>query len=180
MRNKKLLPSKSLEHKLFADGYKQIIAIDEVGVGCLAGPVVVCAIAFSRTFFQTPHLKLNSVRDSKLLSSAQRQRLAAELLKVASIKYKICYCRPATIDRINIYQATRTAMRRAIRKLTTTSSKLKTIILVDGPHKIIGTTLPQLAITKGDRRVVPNPPARPCLRRTASARQDRGVPAGRS
>ncbi|MEK7154420.1 MAG: ribonuclease HII, partial [Patescibacteria group bacterium] len=69
-------------------------------------------------------------------------------------------CLPKTIDKINIYQATRLAMRRAIRKLVyrkqrpkTPNLKLKTIVLVDGKTKIAGLDIPQMAIVKGDRKV---------------------------
>ncbi len=159
------LPHKTIERRLFRDGYRFVIGVDEVGMGCLAGPVVVCAVALSPDF---PHIA--GIRDSKLLSKKQRETLAFELKK-RKIRFQISLCYPRTIDKINIYQAARKAMRRAIARLATpldppylkggskNSSPLEArgaggvVVLVDGPHKISGLNLPQLAIIKGDRTV---------------------------
>lgn len=154
-----ILPNKNLERKLLRN-YIKIIAVDEVGMGCLAGPVVVCAVMLDYNFFNKDHRKLSGVRDSKLLSAKQREKFASELLKVPSLKFKISYCYPKTIDKINIYQAARKAMKRAVlkvqnEKLKTKNNglKSKTIILVDGPHKISGINLDQIPVVKGDRKV---------------------------
>ena len=167
------LPGKTLEKKLLNSGYDQVIGIDEVGMGCLAGPVVVCAVAFNKKFFQLKdghsrvNKKLQGVRDSKLLLPHQREKFAIELLKEKSLRFKIAYCFPKTIDKINIYQAARLAMRRAItrlvysqesivhrkKKLLANDHKLKTVVLVDGPHKIDGLKMEQRAIVKGDQKV---------------------------
>src|SRR3989338_6380304 len=130
------LPSKSLERKLFADGYKQIIGIDEVGMGCLAGPVVVCAVSLNKDFYKKSHKKLRRLRDSKMLLPHQRENFARELLKFKNLKFKISYCYPKTIDKLNIYQAA-----------------IKAIVLIDGKTRIQGLLLEQLAIVKGDRKV---------------------------
>ena len=45
------LPSKNFERNLFKQGFKNIAAIDEVGVGCLAGPVVVCSVMIDKKIF---------------------------------------------------------------------------------------------------------------------------------
>ncbi len=144
------LPSKTLEHKLFADGYGWVIGVDEVGMGALAGPVVVCAASFNKDFFKKSHKKLQWLRDSKQLLPHQREKFAAELLKEKNFQYQISYCYPKTIDKINIYQAARRAMKRAVTKLTDLS---KVVVLVDGKTKIQGMPLEQLAVVKGDRKV---------------------------
>lgn len=146
------LPNKTLEKSLFNKGYKRIIAVDEVGMGSLAGPVVVAAVSFDKKFFRKKHKNLHWLRDSKLLAPHQRQNFVRELLKEKSLKYRIGYCFPKTIDRMNIYQAARLAMRRAINRFLKIR-KLKTIILVDGPNKIKGLELRQMPIIKGDRKV---------------------------
>lgn len=111
------------------------------------------------------------MRDSKLLQADKREEYAKELFKIKNLKFKICYCYPKTIDNLNIYQAARFAMARAISKLVS-SSKYKvlsakkrlrilntkylipdTIILVDGPYKIKNLNMEQIAIVKGDRKV---------------------------
>ena len=151
------LPSKTLERKLFADGYGYVIAVDEVGMGCLAGPVVVCAVAFDKKFFKKNHQRLNWLRESKLLLPHQRERFAVKLLKEKNLQYQISYCYPKTIDKLNIYQAARKAMRRAIGKLINNRGALlqqgAPVVLVDGKTKIQGMPLDQLAIVKGDRKV---------------------------
>jgi len=159
------LPHKTLEKKLFANGYRRVIGVDEVGMGCLAGPVVVCAVSFNKKFFRKSHKKLCWLRDSKLLLPRQREKFVGELLKEKELKFQISYSFPKTIDRLNIYQAARLAMKRAVKKvvsgqwpvarkkLNTKHLPLKTIVLVDGKTEITGLNLPQLPIVKGDRKV---------------------------
>src|SRR3989344_691224 len=111
------LPQKTLERKLFRIGYKYIIAVDEVGVGPLAGPVTVCAVLVTSRFFSRQNKKLYGVRDSKLLSAKQREIFAEELKKDKNIKFALAYSHVRMIDKINIYRATRRAMRRAVNRL---------------------------------------------------------------
>ncbi len=122
-------------------------------MGCLAGPVVVCAVAFSGKFYASSHRKLHWLRDSKLLTAAQRERFAAVLLKDKGLRYRIGYCFPKVIDRLNIYQAARLAMRRAIHKLKVKSSKSKVMVLVDGKTAIHGLGLEQTPVVGGDHKV---------------------------
>lgn len=165
------LPRKTLEKKLFADGYRLIYAVDEVGMGCLAGPVVVCAVAMTNQFYKKTHKKLRWIRDSKLLQAKQREVFSAELLKEKDLVYAVSFCSPKIIDKINIYNAARLAMRRAIARLAicyklqalsknlkslqhkTYSLKIKSIVLIDGPYKISKINLEQMPIVKGDRKV---------------------------
>src|SRR3989344_8619784 len=163
------LPNKSLERKLFKSGYGVVYGMDEVGMGCLAGPVVVCAVALGKEFFNNKYKNLQGITDSKLLQAKQREKFALELLKIKDIKYKIRCAYPNTIDRLNIYNASREAMRRAIKKLVLSSryyekdlknhntkykiQNPKSIVLVDGPHKIPKLGMDQVAITKGDQKV---------------------------
>ncbi len=151
------LPNKTLERNLFKSGYRLIYAVDEVGMGCLAGPVVVCAVAITNAFYNKHHKKLHWIRDSKLLQIKQREIFSAELLKEKDLVYALSYCYPKTIDKLNIYNAARFAMRRAVAKLTPSVQSLvlniKSIVLVDGKYKIKDLKMEQLAIVKGDRKV---------------------------
>lgn len=162
------VPQKTLERKYLESGYDLVIGVDEVGMGCLAGPVVVCAVAFDKKFFEKSHHKLHWLRDSKLLLPKKREEFAAQLWKDKNLRFKICYCFPKTIDKINIYQAARKAMKRAVNKvsgfrfqvltnkknpLQPKSYNLKTVVLVDGKTKIAGLKFDQQAIIKGDRKV---------------------------
>lgn len=162
------LPQKIIERKFLKAGYQKIIAVDEVGMGSLAGPVVVCAIMFNKNFFKKRHPKLYRLRDSKTLSARQREFFAKNLTNIKDLCYRISYCFPVTIDRLNIYQAARLAMKRAIKKLfargrpgdtkrkmpKTLNQKSKIIVLIDGPNKITGLDLKQVPIVKGDRKVL--------------------------
>lgn len=164
------LPHKTLEKKLFASGYSLVFAVDEVGMGCLAGPVVVCAVGFKKKFFNRKHKELQRLRDSKLLQPKQREEYASKLVANKDIQFQLACVYPKTIDRINVYQASREAMRRAIKKLVVSSKyhvlrgredhntkyiiqNTKTVVLVDGPHKIAGLGIDQIPIIKGDRKV---------------------------
>lgn len=146
------LPHKTLERNLFKSGYRLIYAIDEVGMGCLAGPVVVCAVAITNAFYNKHHKKLQGVRDSKLLQAKQRELFSTELLKEKDLVYALAYAHPKTIDRLNIYQASRLAMRNAVKKIKP-QFDLKSITLVDGNKKIPELKGEQMAIVKGDRKV---------------------------
>jgi ribonuclease HII len=146
------LPYKTLEKKLFANGYLLVCGVDEVGMGCLAGPVVVCAVAVTNHFYSKHHKKLKWLRESKLLQPNQREKFSEELLKEKDLVYAISSASPQTIDKINIYQASRLAMRSAIKKIRPAYS-LKNIILVDGNKKIPNLKGEQMPIVKGDRKV---------------------------
>ena len=144
------IPSKTVERELFRDGYRSIIAVDEVGMACLAGPVTVCAVRIDPAFIGRTHRQLAWLRDSKLLSPDQRERYADALMLNSELSFRVASCSPRTIDRMNIYQASRHAMRRAIRALMTDAP---TMVLVDGNKRIQGIGLEQRPIVGGDRSV---------------------------
>lgn len=146
------LPHKTLERKLFKSGYRYVFGVDEVGMGCLAGPVVVCAVAMTNHFYNKHHAKLKWLRESKLLLPHQREKFSAELLKEKDLAYSISTISPKIIDKINIYQSARLGMKNAIKKLKP-NIDLKTIVLVDGKTKIKGVDYEQMAIVKGDRKI---------------------------
>jgi len=137
---------------LFKSGYRLVYAVDEVGMGCLAGPVVVCAVAMTNTFYKKHHKKLHWIRDSKLLQAKDREKFSSELLKEKDLVYALAYSYPKTIDKLNIYNAARHAMRQAIKKLKPNLS-LRSIVLVDGKTKIKDLNMEQMSIIKGDRKV---------------------------
>ena len=96
-----------------------VIGVDEVGRGALAGPVVVCATAFT----QIPDD--DEVRDSKLLPPRRREAVASRL-RSSGIRWVMCEGWPIGIDRINILEATRLAMTSAARTLMTPRSVIVT------------------------------------------------------
>lgn len=150
------MPTKIIEKRLFAKGCKYVIGVDEVGMGCLAGPVVVCAAAATPEFYKHVGRKLSGIKDSKLLSESQRETFADTLLNARGFRYQLSVCHPKTIDRLNIYQAARHAMRRSIGKLVAGLSVRAgegPYVLVDGNREISGLKLSQKAIIKGDQKI---------------------------
>lgn len=146
------LPSKQIEKRIFKSGYDLIIGVDEVGVGSLAGPAVVCAVAITNNFYNKNHHKLRGLRDSKLLQAKYREKFAEQLKKENDFTFVIASSSNKEIDKLNIYQATRKAMRKAVEQLES-NFPLRKIVLVDGNTKIKGLEMEQRAIVKGDRKV---------------------------
>lgn len=87
-----------------------VAGVDEVGRGCLAGPVYAAAVLFR------PGREVVGLRDSKQLSAARRQALAPKI-RAAALTWAIGRAEVEEIDRINILQATFLAMRRAVQAL---------------------------------------------------------------
>lgn len=121
-------------------GYAQVAGIDEAGRGPLAGPVVAAAVILQ------PDLPLIGVNDSKKLTERQRERLF-EQIKLQALAVGVGIVDAATIDRINILQATRQAMLEAVQQLALQPDML----LIDGITPI-ATQLPQQTIKQGDQR----------------------------
>ncbi|WKZ26997.1 MAG: ribonuclease HII [Candidatus Paceibacterota bacterium] len=142
-----ITPTTERELILCASGYERVIGVDEVGRGCLAGPVVVCAFSCSAESLASP---LAGVRDSKLLSPRQRTRIAEELRKLPGVSIAIVEESSATIDRVNILRATDMAMRGAVVSVLTSH---KSMVLLDGSHTVPDLPCAQEAIVGGDRNV---------------------------
>lgn len=117
--------------------------VDEVGRGCLFGPVVAAAVIIPRG--QTKRLRQAGVTDSKRLS-AKRRKLLYDLI-IEHTDSHIGWSSVREIDRINILQASLLAMKRAIARLNTTPR----LCLIDGNRKIPNLDLPQKTVIKGDQ-----------------------------
>jgi ribonuclease HII len=126
------------EQELFQKGYKFIAGCDEVGRGPLAGPVVAAAVILD------PDRTIPGLNDSKQLSMKKRLELD-KLIKKYAIDYAIAYIWPKEIDRINIYQASKKAMIKAIEKLV-----VKPEFILSDAMKLQNQTIPYQAIIKGD------------------------------
>lgn len=113
--------------------------LDEVGRGCLAGPVVAAAVILPRDY---AHPVLN---DSKQLSRSQRENLRTDIERDA-VAWAVTEVSPADIDRINILQASFLAMHRAVDALTVRPEHL----LVDGNRFVPYPMIPHTCIVKGD------------------------------
>lgn len=95
----RLDPDFAEERVLWSRGYRHVAGIDEVGRGCLAGPVTSAAVILP------PDWCPRGLRNSKLLKAEERRRLAAEIRERA-LAWSIAFVGPDLIDRINILQAT--------------------------------------------------------------------------
>ncbi len=132
--------TRHLENRWRRRGFLRVAGVDEVGRGCLAGPVVAAAVILD------PARRVPGLRDSKLLSASQRDRLQ-ELIVERAEAWAIGEASVDEIDRINIHKASLEAMRRAVGALPAVPD----VVLVDG-FRIPGLTLPQEAIVHGDAR----------------------------
>ncbi len=136
----------SIEQSKYADGFKYVIGVDEVGRGPLAGPVVASAVCFESKLF---YPWWDEIFDSKKVSAKKREELAHSIsefslnsIGVASVE---------EIEELNILEASFLAMKRAVEKLSIDLSSA--IILVDGKFTIPEFTAEQKAFIKGDSSV---------------------------
>lgn len=131
------------ENRAFKSGFKNIACIDEVGRGCLAGDVVACAIIMPQG------LKLEGVKDSKKLSAKKREMLYDQILSCA-VAYGIGRVDSNVIDKINIKEGTRLAMKIAVENLKDKDGNLveADYLLIDAEK--VDLQIHQEAIVKGD------------------------------
>ena len=115
--------------------------VDEVGRGCLAGPVFAAAVILD------PNNTIANLKDSKLLTASMREKIASTI-KEKSLAWAIASASVREIENINILQASLLASQRAINKLKIIPQK----VLIDGIHtpKI---AIPCVAIPQGDRKI---------------------------
>jgi ribonuclease HII len=128
----------SYENTARAKGYENIIGVDEAGRGPLAGPVVAAAVSLAPGWF------LEEINDSKMLSPRVRAKLFP-IIKKNSLGYGVGIVDVATIDRINILQASLLAMKYAVEAVPIKAN----LLLIDG-NKPIDTQIDQWTIVKGD------------------------------
>jgi ribonuclease HII len=143
-------PERKRENELRALGHSLIIGVDEAGRGPLAGPVVAAAVALPVDFEEAQVAKLH---DSKQVSEAERERLFESLTR--SVAWGVAEVDAATIDSINIRQASWLAMRNAVTNLLERSASTcraeDRFVLIDGLGYGDGPW-PYEALVKGDAR----------------------------
>ena len=127
------------EKKIYSEGYEYIAGTDEVGRGCIAGPVYACAIIMKKDSV------IPGVNDSKKLTDKKRRELFPKILSEA-VSYAVVSIDNNKIDEINILEASRLAMEEAIKKLSVKPD----YILTDAMK--IHTDIPYIDIIKGDIR----------------------------
>jgi ribonuclease HII len=131
---------RTLENALRRVGFCHVAGVDEVGRGCLAGPVVAAAVILH------PDRHISGVCDSKLVPAEERERLCVQIVRSA-IAWAVGVAEPKEIDDINIHQASLIAMRRAVLGL----APLPDVVLVDA-FRIPDLPMAQRGVLHGDRR----------------------------
>ena len=131
---------RTLENAMRRWGFYRVAGCDEVGRGCLAGPVVAAAVILD------PDRYIAGVCDSKTITAAERERLYGVITRKA-LAWSVASADPAEIDTINIHQASLQAMRRAVLAL----APLPDCVLVDA-FRIPDLPLAQRGVLHGDRR----------------------------
>ena len=127
-----------IEKQLWNDGFKRIMGLDEVGRGCLAGPVVAAGVILDQ------NTRIEGIRDSKALSIKDREEIAVEIKKKA-LFWTIQECSPIEIDELNILWASIKAMV----KCSESHNAEPDYLLVDG-NKFTSSLIPYTCVVKGD------------------------------
>lgn len=131
----------TIERDLRAQKGPLLAGVDEVGRGPIAGPVVACAV-----IMPPDQRAIAGVDDSKRLTHEQRVRLAVKIRERA-VAFAIGAASVREIDRVNIYQASVLAMRRALSRLGVTPDH----VLIDG-RAMRTLPVPHTAVVHGDAR----------------------------
>jgi ribonuclease HII len=134
---KKLKCTTKFEKEAWGAGARLVAGVDEVGRGCLFGPVVAAAVILD------PNYRIRGLRDSKLLPEKRREELA-QRIREHSIAIAVAAVDSARIDQLNIYHASRLAMLDAVSKL----SPVPDYLLIDAVK--IDFECPQRPIIHGD------------------------------
>jgi len=131
---------RTLENAMHRWGFYRVAGCDEVGRGCLAGPVVAAAVILD------PERSIPGVCDSKMITPAERERLYGVITRMA-LAWSVASAPAGEIDDINIHQASLRAMRRAVLAI----APLPDLVLVDA-FRIPELSIAQRAVLHGDRR----------------------------
>jgi ribonuclease HII len=130
---------RTLENAARRWGFYRVAGCDEVGRGCLAGPVVAGAVILD------PDRHIPGLADSKALTAAERERLY-DLITARALAWSVAAAQPTEIDTINIHQASLQAMRRAVMAI----APLPDLVLVDA-FRIPDILIAQRGVVHGDR-----------------------------
>jgi ribonuclease HII len=131
---------RTLENAIRRMGFVNVAGVDEVGRGCLAGPVVAAAVVLN------PLRYVPRVCDSKTVTALERDHLYDRITRTA-VSWGVAAAEPDEIDRINIHQASLRAMQRAVLAL----APVPDFVLVDA-FRIPDLLMAQRAVIHGDSR----------------------------
>jgi ribonuclease HII len=131
---------RTVENSIRRMGFVPVAGVDEVGRGCLAGPVVAAAVVLD------PGRYVARVCDSKTVTPLERERLYERIIR-AAVTWAVAGAEPEEIDRLNIHQASLRAMQRAVARLVPSPD----FVLVDA-FRIPDLPMAQRAVVHGDSR----------------------------
>ena len=131
---------RTLENSLRRMGFNYVAGVDEVGRGCLAGPVLAGAVILD------PDRYIPRICDSKTVTALEREELYRKITR-AAIAWSVAACDPGEIDSINIHQASLRAMQRAVLSLV----PLPDVVIVDA-FRIPALPMAQKGVVHGDAR----------------------------
>jgi ribonuclease HII len=131
---------RTLENAARRWGFYRVAGCDEVGRGCLAGPVMAGAVILD------PDRHIPGLADSKTINAAERERLF-EIITRKALAWSVAAAEPTEIDAINIHQASLQAMRRAVMAI----APLPDLVLVDA-FRIPDILIAQRGVLHGDRK----------------------------
>jgi ribonuclease HII len=140
MKKNQVTDRLKFERQLWDEGFERIMGLDEVGRGCLAGPVVAAGVVFK------PNAYLPEIRDSKTMSEKERIELAA-IIKKEALLWSVQEGSISEINKLNILWASLQTMQKCVDAVTMEPDYL----LVDG-NRFIKTLKPYTCLVKGDDR----------------------------
>jgi len=148
LKQKLLLELPKIDQRYFENdlgnkGISVVAGVDEVGRGCLAGPVLAASVILPS------NCGIQGINDSKKLSPKERDRLFDIIIDKA-VAYGVGVVEAAEIDRINILQATLKAMSISLESLNVKPQ----FVLIDGNQALKDCKIPQKVIVKGDSRSI--------------------------
>ncbi len=149
-----MAPSLTLEKDFFSQGIKSLAGIDEVGRGCIAGPVSIGIAVISSEVGNIP----KGLNDSKLLSPSKREGLIPEI-KTWTSDFAVGHSSNKEIDKHGLPNALKLAAGRALAAL----SNIPELIILDGKHNWLNTNPNELfleakvAIELGELKLLPRP-----------------------
>lgn len=135
-----MYPTYEIEEGTRRQGYHYVAGVDEAGRGPGAGPVVAAAVRIPDVYLSTV---LGKVKDSKKMTAKRRTEMREVIINVCD--YGVGVIDNRIIDEINILEATKLAMRKAVNDLQTVD-----YVLIDGTVKVKELDVPQRQIIKGD------------------------------
>lgn len=131
------------------------IGVDEVGRGPLFGRVYAAAVIMPSVVSPREAINMSLIKDSKLFHSEKKIRQSADYIREKAVAYAVCWRDEATVDRVNILQATQEAMHEAIteaREKAATTFDTEFRLIVDGNYFRPFPGVPHECFEKGDGR----------------------------